>query len=142
MDYPCGKCFGPDCRGNPGYTDPGCPEHGTKAQEKDRERTQPWRRKISRQLREKLGKIKPTLRDAAWIRGLRLATKHGYGYHDDGKDSPERDAAISQSTRDCRIFAMAYEMGWMNGYEHRQRKNRRDLEKLLAYPDNDQPEDW
>lgn len=49
-----------------------------------------------------------------WLRGYRLAEKHGYGYEDDGVDSPERDEKISESIHDCRIFAMAYSMGWLN----------------------------
>ena len=52
-----------------------------------------------------------------WLRGYRLAEKHGYGYEDDGVDSPERDAKISESIRDCRIFAMAYSMGWLNRHK-------------------------
>lgn len=56
-----------------------------------------------------------------WIRGYRLAEKHGYGYEDDGVDSPERDEAISKSIRDCRIFAMAYSMGWLNRHKRRKK---------------------
>lgn len=33
MHLKCGRCFDSDCRGNPGYIDPMCPEHGRKAQD-------------------------------------------------------------------------------------------------------------
>lgn len=56
-----------------------------------------------------------------WIRALKLAEKHGYGYEDDGVDSPARDEAISQSIRESRIFAMAYTMGWMNRHKRGRR---------------------
>jgi hypothetical protein len=52
-----------------------------------------------------------------WIRGYRLAAKWGYAYEDDGVDSPERDAAIDQNIRDCRIIAMAYSRGWLNRHK-------------------------
>jgi hypothetical protein len=34
MDPSCGNCTSSDCRQNPGFTDPNCSEHGTKAQER------------------------------------------------------------------------------------------------------------
>lgn len=56
-----------------------------------------------------------SLEVAAWDRGHDWAERNGYGFTDDGVDSPRRDAVISQSGRDCRIIAMAYAAGWLNG---------------------------
>ena len=40
----------------------------------------------------------------AWLRGYRWARAHGY-----------------ETIRDCRVVAMAYEMGWMNGRKSKKR---------------------
>ena len=54
-------------------------------------------------------------RDKVWLRGLRLAKKF-YGYDDLKEKNPSvRSRKINESVRHCRIFAMAYEMGWKNG---------------------------
>lgn len=55
----------------------------------------------------------------AWLRGYDWAMKNGYGYDDSDTSKPDRDVCISQSVRDCRIIAMAYAMGWMNGRKSR-----------------------
>lgn len=40
MDSSCGWCFDSDCRGNPSYTSPRCPEHGKKKHKKKKEEKQ------------------------------------------------------------------------------------------------------
>ncbi len=77
----------------------------------------------------RLLRLRSNAADRAWMRGLRLANKHGYGY-DDSRDMDRpsvRSRRISESVRDCRIFAMAYEMGWMN--RHKRRKSSTKVHK-------------
>ena len=58
-------------------------------------------------------------RDRAWLRGYHIAAKL-YHYDDLKEKNPSvRSRKISESIRYCRIFAMAYEMGWKNGRRRR-----------------------
>ncbi len=56
-----------------------------------------------------------SMEERAWLWAYRWAGRNGYGYEDDGVDSPERDAEISRSIHEQRMIAMAYSMGWTNG---------------------------
>ncbi len=59
------------------------------------------------------------------MRAYRIANTPAYYYYDDNvPDSPERDQQIEWSVRHCRIFAMAYTMGWLNGRKNAQRRAR------------------
>jgi hypothetical protein len=57
--------------------------------------------------------------DKVWLRAHRMAMKL-YGYDDLKESNPSvRSRKISESIRHCRIFAMAYEMGFKNGRRRR-----------------------
>lgn len=74
--------------------------------------------------------MRKPLEERVWLRACRMAHEL-YGYEDDGCDSSaERERRISESVCQCRIFAMAYTQGWLNGRKARTKKVEDEIKRL------------
>ena len=69
-------------------------------------------------------------KERAYSRGYRIANTPAYYFYDDGEDLDKpnvRSRKINESIRHCRIFAMAYTVGWLNGRKSERERRRRRL---------------
>jgi len=55
-----------------------------------------------------------SIEDKAWHRGYNWAIKHGY--------NDPRSFTVEESTRNCRLIAMAYATGYVNGRKFKRNK--------------------